>query len=262
MATYNPQRPVHDCMADIKVARNLLIVGEGDFTGTVALCAALGASAVTPRIVSTQYERSVPPAFESVQVKCVANGKVSGSGFSLRMYREANETGGSVVELTSDSAGLWLSGVDATNLRTSIVGSDFGSNSNATKVGDYLCGDAENAETRDPKFGAIWWNCPWFPEECNATDTILLRFLRSASEVQASGGKIFIGLSRVEEYSSRYCEDSILDESAHDYNFEGADNGFVRTLCPFGYKHQSVNGRDIHDFLLRNGIVTLCFVKR
>ena len=211
--------------------RNVLFVGEGDFSFTVAF-AALRHSRRSRRaqkawdgIVATCYDDVSIPTFTSAKRNC------------LQDYHCAD-----VANLNTPPRGTWVPGVDACHIPREI--------------------------TDELQPFVIWFQCPWVPGE--TTFYLIRGYLRSAWYKSQPGGYVCIGITKHGRYVDGYdlkkilggknrwsCRDS--REIKENYQFCGADDTLVGSVLEYGYHHRG--NTDIHDYI-RDDHVTLVFRKK
>jgi hypothetical protein len=220
---------------------DVLLVGEGNFTFTVALAAIRGGS--WDGIVSTRYEAETDdnpkPQFDKVKKQCIKfcrrNGQSLGIDDDIQRYIDAVER----VE-PPPMAENWLFGIDATNTPD-----------NMTVEGV-----------------VVMFQCPWLPSgNPNKTPaTLITSFLKHISTRQNKNDFVLIGITKQFPYVKNYNLEVLLGvklsrktDSSGMYDFLGADDTFVKEILKHGYHHQSCHdGTDIHENIISDH-VTLIF---
>ena len=222
---------------------NILLVGEGDFTFTVAL-AAIRES--WRGIISTRFEKvtlSDPrPQFDEVQKECIkfcrSNGKLLHiDDDTIQKYVDAVER----VDPPPTNEN-WLFGIDATNT-------------------------PENLNIKESQM-VVLFQCPWLPSgDPNGTPaTLITKFLEHMSTKQNVGDYVLIGITKQFPYVKNYKLGDLLGEdltnqtdSSDMYNFLGADDTFIKKILKHGYHHTSCHSNtSIHEKIISDH-VTLVF---
>lgn len=105
----------------------------------------------------------------------------------------------------------------------------------------------------------LWFQCPWVDYHSageEGTFDLISKFLSSASQVQAPGNHVMIGIMNIHPYVTHY---QLLELFSHtQYTFIGFDSSLVTEILYYGYKYQSrmrLNGAE-------QSHVTLVFEKR
>ena len=130
--------------------------------------------------------------------------------------------------------------------------------------GEFYCGiDARDIPPHlIPHRGVIWFQCPWDDDPSWLIRSFLLN---TAPKLVHEDSYICVGITRHKEYFWRYRLDSILHnedlEVVKNYEFLGADDDLIYQILGFGYRHQSLTGKDIHDFI-RDHHLTLIFRRK
>jgi hypothetical protein len=102
----------------------------------------------------------------------------------------------------------------------------------------------------------IWFQCPW---RFGDTDSLLLEFLTSATNVQQFGDAILLGLTTHQYYHDRYGLDEFLAATKmHGYR-RFTNKTFIRRCMSHGYRH--VGFRDIHK-IIEDHHITHVFINR
>ena len=217
---------------------NVVLVGEGNFTFTIALAAIRGS---WNGIVSTRYEADKPkPQFDRVQKECIKfchhNGEL------LEIDNDIIQRYVDAVKKVEPPPMDWLFGIDATN----------------------------TPEHLTIKGTVVIFQCPWLPgvdpNGTPATYTLITEFLEHMSTKQNVGDFALIGITKQFPYVQNYNLEGLLGanlsrgtDSSGKYNFLGADDTFVQEILKHGYHHQSCHDdRDIHDKIISDH-VTLIF---
>ena len=236
--SYVTQAPVVKILLKDKQL-NVVLVGEGNFTFTVALAAIRGS---WNGIVSTRYEAESKyyprPQFDQVKGECIrfcrSNGKSLGiNSDTIQRYIDN-------VERVEPPPTDWLFGIDATH------------------TPEYLT----------IKGAVVMFQCPWLPDgDPNGTPaTLITKFLKHMSTKQNVGDFALIGITKKFPYVKKYDLEGLLGanlsrgtDSSGKYNFLAADDTFIQEILKHGYHHQSSHDdRDIHDKLISDHI-TLIF---
>ena len=222
---------------------DILLVGEGNFTFTVAL-AAIRES--WKGIISTRYESETRynprPQFDEVQEMCVQfcheNGRLLQSDGTIHEYVRA------VQMVESPPKEIWLFGIDATNI----------------------------PENLTVKGKVVLFQCPWLPDEDSsqngapATQRLITDFLLHMSMKQNEGDYVLIGITTKFPYVKNYKLGDLLGkrlsretDSSGRYNFLGADVTFIQEILKHGYNHTSCHkGTSIHEKIISDHL-TLVF---
>lgn len=220
---------------------DILLVGEGNFTFTVALAAIRGG---WNGIVSTRYEavtgHNPRPQFDKVQEECIEfcrkNGK-DGDEANISKCIEAIE------KVEQPPKGTWLFGVDA------------------TKTPDDL-----------PIQGkVVWFQCPWLPKDAfpRTSATLIEEFLQHMSVKQNEGDYVLIGITTKFPYVVNYNLQRLLGKGlsrgtdiSGRYDFLGADYRFINKILKHGYHHTSCHSDvSIHEKIISDHL-TLVFQRK
>ena len=233
-----------DLCETIEKHGEILFVGEGDFTFTLAFAAwrqsnSEGKDRVWEGITSTCYEpEKFKPAFVWSKVKDASITNIK----HLREYGYKDR-----VRLVEGLPVLPKAqveyGVDARAIPQSLI---------------------------PPAGGVIWFQCPWDGQDTTAQ--LVVDFLVNTSKQLRKGTFVCIGITRKFPYIKSYKLVDILGDnlSAEDnntnilesYKFLGADVDLIQDILKFGYHHQSIHGdRDIHEQIIDDH-VTLVFKKK
>lgn len=233
--------------------KNVLFVGEGNFTFTLAfaalreyrkqfMCGVINNSNTWEGILSTRYEPEsvfTKPTFSKVKCHCIEavieyyNGSISSS---------VNDEVTARIEAISALPELdqpWLCGIDACAIPLRIIPSD----------------------------GVIWFQCPW--DANNETSKLIQEFLLRTAERVDEDFYVCIGLTKQFPYITKYhlqqvlgwklqandCSTPVLAE----YKFLGANDTLIKEILSYGYRHKGLN--DIHKRIIRDH-VTLIFQKK
>ena len=220
----------------------ILLVGEGNFTFTVALSAIRESWS---GIVSTRYEaESVDnprPIFTKVQEECIKfcrkNGELLRSDdATIRSHIEAIE------KVQPPPEENWLFGIDATKTPDSLI----------------------------VRGKVVLFQCPWLAKsDRNGTPaTLITDFLQHMSTKQDKDDYVLIGITKLFPYVTNYELGDLLGDGlsgetdkSGKYNFIGADDTFIQGILKHGYHHISCHfgsGTDIHEEIIFNHI-TLIF---
>ena len=227
----------------------ILLVGEGDFTFTLAYAACRQSKKTSYKpwegITSTRYE-PVGPVGEvqyvgETPVQCKPAPTLS-EVKSVCITSHAN-----IIEGFPDPpADAWQYGIDATALPPAL--------------------------TEDQQ--VMWFQCPWVLEEPGSfyTGTLISNFLLNMAAQIQPGVHVCVGIANKFPYVKHYNLEAILGErlTASDnstpvlekYQFVGADCELIEELLKFGYHHRSVHdNKDIHGIIIRSH-VTLVFKRK
>lgn len=114
----------------------------------------------------------------------------------------------------------------------------------------------------------IWFQCPWLSAEGKICELVSGFLLNLAGQIK-SGVYVCIGITKYKEYVHNYNLEDILGKNLEAkpsatavlerYQFHGADSCLVEKILSFGYHHRACNKDiDIHEEILRDH-VTLVF---
>ena len=220
---------------------DVLLVGEGNFTFTVALAAIRGN---WNGIVSTRYEAETRynprPQFDQVKKECIKFCRSNGKSLKLdvntiQRYINAVERVG-----PPPTEENWLFGIDATN----------------------------TPESFSIKGTVVLFQCPWLQDvdPSGTPATLITKFLLHMSTKQNTGDYVLIGITTHFPYVINYNLEDLLGkgllretDNSGMYNFLGADDTFIQEILKHGYHHQSChNDKDIHEKLFSKHL-TLVF---
>ena len=112
----------------------------------------------------------------------------------------------------------------------------------------------------------VWFQCPWTPDR-NELGELLQTFLKNSRSEY-----VLIGIANQYPYTLSYKLGSLFetDLTRHpnaqiecfDYIYLGADNVFIETILKHGYKHEGCHpDRDIHTVIIKDHI-TLIFQRK
>lgn len=103
----------------------------------------------------------------------------------------------------------------------------------------------------------VWFQCPCSPVKAE-TGTLVLDFLVSTARHVAGGSHVCVGITKHPDYVGQYGLEGILQggEVGEWFTPVGADKGLIRKLLEFGYRHEGDS--DIHHYIL-DSHVTLVF---
>ena len=213
----------------------ILLVGEGNFTFTVALAAIRGS---WNGIVSTRYEADKPkPQFDRVKKECIKFCRCNGE--SLAIDDDTIQKYVDAVERVEPPPTDWLFGIDAT----------------------------DTPEHLTIKGTVVVFQCPWLPDgdRKGTPATLITEFLKHMSTKQNKDDYILIGISKHFPYVKNYNLEGLLGanlsretDSSGKYNFLGADDTFIQEILKHGYHHQSCHRIEIHEDIIEKH-VTLVF---
>lgn len=211
----------------------ILIVGEGNFTQTLAL-AVLRES---PKgITSTQYEIRSQTDTVSAKTQCLEEAK------TLALKNANPECVKRIMDIAWCMNELnILFGVDATSAKS--------------------CDLSQYDST------VVWFQCPW----SIMWDDILpliTNFLKNMAKQQKPGDYVLIGIANKPPYTWSYMFQKWLFKLdgqnvqiqpylENHYNFKGADCEFIKTLLKYGYTHKALR-KNIHK-KIENHHATLIF---
>ena len=236
------------------IDEDVLLVGEGNFTFTIALAAIRGS---WNGIVSTRYEpetRYNPrPQFAHVKQECIKFCRSNGK--SLLIDDDTIQTYVDAVERVEPppkeehkeerKEKNWLFGIDAT----------------------------DTPEHLTIQGTVVVFQCPWLPNgDPNGTPaTLITRFLEHMSTKQNEGDYILVGITKLFPFVKHYDLKGLLGDdlsretdSSGKYNFLGADDSFIQEILKHGYHHQSCHGerKDIHEDIIENHVILVFQRKR
>ena len=224
--------------------KNVVIVGEGNFTFTVALAAIRKSWS---GIVSTRYEsvdESNPkPEFDTVKQECIEfcrknhQGRLREKGIAyddatVDKYIKAIE------KVQQPSLGEeWLFGIDATATPDSLA----------------------------IRGKVVIFQCPWIPKGPwpETPATLIASFLSHMSTKQNEGDYVLIGITTYYPYVKNYELEDLLGkglsrrkDSSGMYDFLGADDTFIVEILKHGYHHTSCHAKtDIHKDIITSHII-------
>ena len=101
----------------------------------------------------------------------------------------------------------------------------------------------------------VWFQCPW---AVSRVDLLISNFLEHMSRQQATGDYVFIGIVTFFPYVKQYklqnlfrentkIWNDLLEKFNKKYEFIGADASFIKEILEHGYKHVTLAGNyDIH----------------
>jgi hypothetical protein len=231
------REPVEDLLKD----ENILLVGEGNFTFTVALAAIRGS---WDGLVSTRYEpeaRYNPrPKFDKVKKQCIRFCRSNGELLDIdddviQRYVDAVKR----VDEPPLQEERWLFGIDATN----------------------------TPDDMSVKGKVVMFQCPWLPDgdRKGTPATLIINFLEHMSTKQDENDYVLIGITKQFPYVKNYKLGDLLGvglsnetDSSGKYKFLGADDTFVLEVLKHGYHHQSCHRKKIHKDIIEEH-VTLVF---
>ena len=229
---------LEDLLVKSDARRDIVIVGEGNFTFSIALATLRKSS--WDGIVSTRYEKESPkPQISDVKLKsieyCVLQSKLDSTELKLSDKILA------IIGLPSPPDGAWKFGIDATNLPEDL--------------------------SVDRK--VVWFQCPWIPLKDRHTRReiydLILKFLQHVGDKQSENDYVLIGIVKLFPYVKEYLLDKLklFGENpsgpvSEAYEFLGADSKLIKEIIRFGYKHKSVDASEIHEKLLDHHL-TLVF---
>ena len=219
--------------------KNVVIVGEGNFTFTVALAAIRNSWS---GIVSTRYEPvddfNPKPEFDTVKQECLEfcrknhQGNLRSKGIA---YDDATVDNyiQAIKAVQQPSLGEeWLFGIDAT----------------ATP---------DNLAIRGK---VVIFQCPWIPQGPwpETPATLIASFLSHMSTKQNKGDYVLIGITTRFPYVKSYKLEDLLGvglsrgkDSSSMYDFLGADDTFIVEILKHGYHHISCRSdKDIHEDII------------
>ena len=128
--------------------------------------------------------------------------------------------------------------------------------------GEFYCGiDALDIPLHlIPHRGVIWFQCPWVPRPGSVCDLISGFLLNTAPKLVHEDSYVCIGITKHPAYFKDYQLQSILRacSNTENYEFLGADDDLIYQILGFGYRHQSLSERDIHNYICDDHI-TLIF---
>ena len=217
--------------------KNVVIVGEGNFTFTVALAAIRNSWS---GIISTRYEsvdECPEPKFDTVKQKCIdfchenqRNFMEEGIVYDHTNYIKAIEM------VQQPPLGEWLFGIDATATPNNLV----------------------------IRGKVVIFQCPWIPQGKPKTPaTLIASFLSHMSTKQNEGDYVLIGITTYYPYVKNYELEDLLGkglsrrkDSSGMYDFLGADDTFIVEILKHGYHHTSCHAKtDIHKDIITSHII-------
>ena len=219
--------------------KDVLFVGEGNFTFTVAFAALRRhESGGDPwsGICSTRYENKSLPKLSEVKALCVQHCVQQLLSICEKEIEEEIE------ELPDvPNSWAWERKIDACNIPLRLV----------------------------PSAGVIWFQCPW--SDRDSTNTLIQTFLLETAPKLDKESYVCIGITKLFPYIKSYSLEDILGEDlrAEDdstevlrkYKFCGADEQLIKKILKFGYRHEGCTREDIHE-KIRDYHVTLVFKKK
>lgn len=225
----NHDVPLINTLKEFVKDRDILLVGEGNFTFAVALAVFRNKS--WEGITATRYE----PISEIYPKPDISEVKLTAIKQKCLMAKETQkECYGiikSIVDLPLPPRSCWQFGIDATNI----------------------------PESLPVKGKTVWFQCPWIPSNFSATHELIHQFLKHMSSKQLQGDFTLIGITTLFPYVKNYRLHELLGDdlsgndgtalSALRYKFLGADKTLIKTLLEFGYKHEGSTAKDIHSDL-------------
>ena len=224
-AEVNVVNILEDLLVNSDSQRDIVIVGEGNFTFSIALAALRGSS--WDGIVSTRYETEsqVPtPQFSDVKQESIE-------------YCDSTALSDKIIlAIPSPPDGAWKFGIDARNLPEDL--------------------------SVDKK--VVWFQCPWIPRSIpHGIYDLISKFLQHMGEKQSVNDYVLIGIANHDNYVKDYLLGELLGENLSgpfgEYDFLGVDNALIKKIISFGYKHESWRETyDIHDRILDHHL-TLIF---
>ena len=166
----NADVPVIDLLRKLLIVekRSLVIIGEGNFTFSVAIAAMRGSwDGITATRYPPVHEQDNPePQFAEVELEnityCISNGKLFINEDPSMIVQNIHK----ITLLPSPGADTWRFGVDGTNLPTNL------------RVQNTI----------------VWFQCPWSTGDSEETGPLLLEFLEHMSSNQSSGDYVLIGI--------------------------------------------------------------------
>ena len=254
-----PVRKMRDThLREIMMSSSVLLVGEGNFTFTVAFaaCRKRWDPMVWNGICATRYEKEdkVPPvSLADAKVTCIqtimehANDLVKDLDKQDPRYQLVRDEQLRIIEQLVRLPNVplsqsWQYGIDARALNSKLVG----------------------------KYEVIWFQCPWKEGwKEGSIGKLICSFLLNMVDQISSGCYVCIGIASCFPYTKSYCLEKILGsklcctkgstEVLEQYKFKGADDDFIKEILSYGYRHKGVE--DIHEDIL-NTHVTLVFKKK
>ena len=276
---------LEDLLVNSDSRRHIVIVGEGNFTFSIALAALRGSSwdgiISTARCHLDNLDSCPDPLLEDVsghesgrgypsQRTCLCGRFIEWSLDSIKLisikYCMSNVLQSEAAQTLTDSGQLLadskLKTRKLSNIET-IIGLPSPPNGalmfgiDATNLPPYL----------SVKNKVVWFQCPWIPLYDRRTKSaiydLILRFLQHMGDEQSENDYVLIGIVKLFPYVKEYLLGKMLGEDpVIAYDFLGADNTLIKKIIRFGYKHESsVNSKDIHEKLLPHHL-TLVFKHR
>ena len=249
-----PGHPKHPITFLNRPGIQVLFVGEGNFTFTVAFAAYKGS---LQGIWSTQLEDKPMPSVDNVIFNCLK---------SITSYYENKRS-----KLPEDSNYLASSRSLMNDCREKVsqlmalnVPSDFipwKCGIDATKIDqDDVWRSITGAQPTDrPPFNAIWFQCPW--TDWKKIGTLIKTYLCSAATILQPGDIVCVGIINNSKYTPRYELDKLLkdEEVLKKCDYVGVDNTLVGEMLKLGYHHEGL--KNLHKWNIDNHI-TLVFAKK
>ena len=215
--------------------RDIVIVGEGNFTFSIALAVLRGSS--WDGIVSTRYENeSLLPQISDVKLKSIKFCAIQSLKLNIASEHTLSLTNiRAITDLPSPPDGAWKFGIDATNLPADL--------------------------SVDKK--VVWFQCPWIPRNIRSgIYDLISKFLQHMGEKQSVNDYVLIGIANHDDYVKAYQLGKLLGETLSGpvgkYEFLGVDDALIKKIIKFGYKHKSWGETYIHDRILDHHL-TLIF---
>ena len=220
----NPKHQLQNLLGDNK--RDVVLVGEGNFTFTVALATLRGSY---DGIVPTRFEKEnkkFVPSFSDVKVEAIENARILHGDQDVLCRIDNLQIPGHEIRRF---------GVDATDLPVDL-------------------------EVRGK---IVWFQCPWTAHVQDDTDELLRDVFEEMGRKQNQHDYLLIGITKFFPYVKSYHLQAILGDNLQNrsycnYNFIGCDTEFIKKILKFGYHHTGI--RDIH-FKIMDDHVTLIFQK-
>ena len=224
--------------------KEIVLVGEGNFTLSIALAALRGS---WDGITTTSYR----PVDRNFCVPSISDLKLLSIEYAMKNGREL------LLQKVEDS-------YIVDNIRNIL---------DLPSPKDYawrFCIDATNLPEDLPVEGkVVWFQCPWIPGKGPTGESLTYKlikcFLEHMATKQSQHDYVLIGIANDKIYVGDYELQKLLGEEfsgpvvVKDYSFVGADETLIEKLLRHGYKHECyVPTFDIHKDII-NCHVTLIF---
>lgn len=258
--------------------KNVLFLGEGDFSFTVAFAALrvyhgqVQAYYTWSGITSTRYEPDGPEGefqlfgktlvpckpglnLKEVKLECVAS--VADYAFSKlqQVLAEPYQIGmlSTLFQTLSIKIDKYVNKIQSIKSLPILPG-------NSCLYGiDALAIPRELLQANQ----VIWFQCPWIKRCDGDTYPFIYNLLLNAATHIGSNVHVCIGITKHDAYFDYYGLDRLTSDRniSGMYDFLGGDDVLVKKVLSFGYHHQTVTSYDIHQKILEDH-VTLIFRRK